>query len=495
MERALRLPPPVWLLVVALLASTAVALWAGWGFTVDDALISTRVAHHVGLGHGYRFNPNGEVTDAVTPLGWAYLLAPFSKSGAWAGLYAARTLGLVCALGTALVMAIALHRQRLPLAVIAAGCVTWAACLPFGAWGASGMETALVTLLCSATLLGKPWTFLAASAAAALRPELLPWAFVLNALQPTNGARRRLLELGLLLSGPLLVALVRAYAFGDAAPLSRLAKPSDFGQGVVYALDGALRTALPLWLLSVAAYRTVSNALRAQAVAVLAHAGALAIAGGDWMALYRLYVPILPACFVVGLALLAKDAKWLAGVKLTASTLLAGALLWTHGAAARGVWSARLDLSQRAAQILTDARVVAALDVGWLGATGPFEIVDLAGVTDPNIAWLPGGHTSKRLPDDTLWRRQVDTLVLLTAPQMTAEALGQQDFERFGWARIVERRASQLARRENFVPVAWLPLAHTTQAYVVWKRLEEDTASAALRSTDTFGSGSRSASR
>ena len=66
---------------------------------------------------------------------------------------------------------------------------------------------------------------------------------------------------------------------------------------------------------------------------------------------------------------------------------------------------------------LQKAQVVAAVDIGWLGAVTGATIVDLAGVTDRSIALLPGGHTSKRLPASLLDRRGVDTVVLLLRPE------------------------------------------------------------------------------
>src|SRR5580704_10237054 len=53
-----------------------------WGFTVDDALIPVRYARHFAEGHGYRFDVGGPSTDGVTPLPWAFLLAPLARSGA-----------------------------------------------------------------------------------------------------------------------------------------------------------------------------------------------------------------------------------------------------------------------------------------------------------------------------------------------------------------------------------------------------------------------------
>src|SRR3954469_25213304 len=75
------------------LIAMAVAMAWLWGFTVDDALITCRVASHLARGLGYRFNANGPVVDAVTPLGFAYLLSPFAGMGPLGALAAAKWLG------------------------------------------------------------------------------------------------------------------------------------------------------------------------------------------------------------------------------------------------------------------------------------------------------------------------------------------------------------------------------------------------------------------
>ena len=61
---------------------------------VDDALISARYAAHLWAGHGYRFNVAGPVTDGVTPLGWAVVLAPLSRGDVLTAFAAAKWLGL-----------------------------------------------------------------------------------------------------------------------------------------------------------------------------------------------------------------------------------------------------------------------------------------------------------------------------------------------------------------------------------------------------------------
>ncbi|MDQ2643096.1 MAG: hypothetical protein M3020_04730, partial [Myxococcota bacterium] len=98
------------------------------------------------------------------------------------------------------------------------------------------------------------------------------------------------------------------------------------------------------------------------------------------------------------------------------------------------------------------AERIGTLDVGWVGAATPKTVIDFAGVTDPSVARLAGGHTTKRLPADFLERRRLDALVLL-APE-----------------RGVERRLQSLDGFEQFRPVASVPLTGTSQRYVVYRR-------------------------
>src|SRR5690242_2094633 len=80
-------------------ACSSLAMAWLWGFTVDDALITGRVASHLAQGLGYRFNAGGPVVDAVTPLGFANLLAWFDGSGPLAVLATAKWLGALAVAG------------------------------------------------------------------------------------------------------------------------------------------------------------------------------------------------------------------------------------------------------------------------------------------------------------------------------------------------------------------------------------------------------------
>jgi hypothetical protein len=102
---------------------------------------------------------------------------------------------------------------------------------------------------------------------------------------------------------------------------------------------------------------------------------------------------------------------------------------------------------------------VATLDVGWVGAALPgAEIVDLAGVTDPEIAALPGGHTSKRVDAAMLLARRV-VHVLLYRPA-----------EGGGFGRVVEVRlgASELFR-SRYREVGFVPVGDGRAGYVVFE--------------------------
>ncbi len=454
--------------VSCLCAVIAAAL--GFGFTVDDALISTRVAHNIAVGNGYRFNATGPITDCVTPLGWAYLLAPLSSAGTWAGLLNARWLGIACHLTSALVLGWALQRRGVRARDAALSLIPLGLSLPWGAWASSGMETPLVTLLVTATILGGRWVLPCASVAAGIRPELIPWAFALAVWSPVTHPGKRVAHVALVLSCPLLIALIRAGVFGSPAPLSVFAKPSDVAHGVSYVLRGLVLTGVPLLLLSRRSYALVDQHTRRLALGVVAHFGAMVIAGGDWMALFRLFVPLLPTAAFVGAELLANDPRWL---RLCKATLAGAACLLldaSYVSSTRGVLDARWQLVQHGADVLT-GRVVATLDVGWVGAIPNTLVIDLAGVTDPEVAVLPGGHTSKKLPRDFLVRRDVDTLVLLLRPGVTPSPTEDTDWRELPFARVVEQRIGYLEGANTFVPVRLLPLAGTAQSYLVLHRM------------------------
>lgn len=432
-----------------------------WGFTVDDALVTCRVAQHLAEGRGYRFNADGPVVDAVTPLGFAYVLAPFAAKGPLAALLAAKWLG---ALAVALA-GFALGRRVLSRtsAGYGAGLVLClAATAPVAAWAVAGMETGLVTALAIGALGGGRLADACAALAAAWRPELAPWCISVRlGLQLAQGAPlgRALASAALPVAALAGVAVTRALVFGRAAPLSVFAKPSDLEHGARYALFAFVQTGLPLLCLAPWSLRRGAPIARAIVLAGFVHFAALLAAGGDWMSLYRLAVPVLPSFVLAAAELSRVAAPWASWTRLSLVLAMSVYLALSVGPVARGVQSDRLRLIEAARAPLAGAGSVAALDIGWVGAATPASVVDLAGITDETVAMLPGGHTSKRVDDSLLRRRNVDALVLLTAP-------GAPD----DYAREVERRVAQLPSAEGFREVARLPLGNGQQSYVVLRK-------------------------
>ncbi len=483
----------------SLVLGLGMVLW-GWGYTVDDALITAQVAANLSAGVGYRVNPSGELVDAVTPLGYAHLLALARPANALEALHIARTAGAAAWLMTMAWLGAWIAR-------FGARGLGWLALLALvpcaGAWASSGMETPWVALLVALgaalalepgggsdsargasdgvalddavpTLAGglgglaphlglRPRLVrclsgaLALGVAAAWRPELLPAVLVLwlgaAGLLPAWRWRVLLFAVGLLPSA--LVIAARLIWFEGPAPLSSLAKPSDLTHGLRYALGGWILSGY-LAVVAPWALRRLSYAGRALALALGAHVVSLSLVGGDWMALFRLYVPLLPLVGRVA-AELAFRTHW--GSQLVRGALVltaAGLMQWHSGAAARHVAADRQRLIEAATPHLTGRRV-AALDVGWVLATGA-EVIDLAGVTDPRIAELPGGHTSKQLDPHLLARRRAEAVVLLHEPGAELPA------------RQVERRLLREFSELNAAapsPSVTLPLGEAGQMYVI----------------------------
>jgi hypothetical protein len=437
------------------------------GFTVDDALVSARIASHLASGRGYRFNVPGPVVDAVTPLGWAELLASLGPESVLGMLERGRNIGLFAWLLAAAVLGILAGRQRRSRAIVAAALLLSA---PLAAWASSGMETGVVTLLATLALVDGAVGALAAGVAAAWRPELLAWASVLVAgsailAAETPRARSRSLawKLPLALGPAVLVACLRRSRFGSFEPLAVWAKPPDLGHGFFYALGAGFGTGVVPLLCAPRALLRADGRTRLFVLAVATHFVALVLVGGDWMALYRLAVPVLPTAILAAARLAEMSTP--GGLAIRALLAALGPVWVTVTVAwpGRTVLQHRLALVEAGRRVFEGRHSIACLDVGWVGAATEAPLVDLAGITDPMIARMPGGHTSKRVADGLFENRGVDTVVLLLAPGARVGSHWQDaDF-----ARDVEARVAALPSVERFQVRAVLPLGGTRQSYLI----------------------------
>jgi hypothetical protein len=458
-------------LIAGVLAAAVPSLWM-WGFTVDDALISVRYARHVAAGLGWRFDVGGPVTDGVTPLPWPLVLAPFARADALTVLARSKALGLAawCVAGGALGGAMA--SRAAPAWARAAVLLVLALCVPVAAHAVSGMETAVATSLATFAVLEKrPRVGAAlAGAAAALRPEMAPWACVLAvglALVARRGTARAAVAAGIALGPFAACALVRLVVWGRPGPLALLAKPGDLEHGLSYAGAACVVAVVPVLLLAPRALRRTPAGL-AIALAGVAHVLAIAAAGGDWMHYFRLIVPVVPALAWAAVLVAEHAAPWATAVRSVAALAL-GVLLVVldrGGSAWRHVGSDRAALVEAARLPLAGCARIAALDVGWVGAATEADVLDLAGVTDPEIAALPGGHTSKRVDGILLADRGADGLLLYAPAGLPDGGLAAWSDARYG--RVVEARLAvdaTVARR--FAPAAWLPDGAEGAGYVL----------------------------
>ncbi len=441
-----------------------------WGYCVDDALIPVTYAQHLARGDGYVMSFGSAPSDGVTPLPFAFMLAPLvADASAWDGLLRAKAMTVLVHGVIMLLVARRIAAQppntRVRGALFGLGLLI---AVPSMAWAASGMEVEVAALLVTIAVTvrrGPAWLpVLLAGLAATLRPELGAFAlgFAVMRVFERGEETRALSWLSSLACsvGPFaLVAVMRVAWFGFPAPLATQAKPSDLSHGAMYLGAALIASAAPFAVVSPVVVRKVgASSARATLVGALLHCVAILAVGGDSMPLARLMVPIVPALFVAAIDT-AAHAR-LASVLVRATLVLAvdvfGLTHWAQ--AARQTLADRVALSQAALPLLADAHVIACVDVGWVAATAPrATLVDLAGVTDREIAFLPGGHTSKAISASLLSARHVDTLLLL-------ESSGEP-------ARNVELRIMRDAWfQDGFDRKGLLPIGSTALGYAVYKR-------------------------
>lgn len=421
-----------WLAAAAVLAVG----FAAWPYTVDDAFVLARYASRLASGHGWTF-VDGPATDGVTgPLG----IVP-GALGALVGLEPVSCSKLVGLGSAALATGLAVRRARRraigPLAGWTA-CAFAAASGTIGIWGAAGLETGLATLAATGLALAvtaRPrrlgWAVVCAVAIPALRPELVPFAGVL-ALGLLRRDRSAGLRVVLALGASLAVlALGRALAFGSPLPMALAAKPGSLADGGRYVLSAAAFALGGLALVPAALGAQRSGRVRWVLGALAAHAAAVLVAGGDWMPGYRLFAPILPLqAWIVGVGVAELVRERRAGSRVALAALLLSVALPTLDLVAqlgpvRDAGAAR-EREGRALAAFLDAHAtrVALVDVGFLAWVGHFEPVDLAGITDPEIARISRGHVDAPVTGAMLLDRGVDAIVLSSRSEPALDADG-----------------------------------------------------------------------
>jgi hypothetical protein len=151
---------------------------------------------------------------------------------------------------------------------------------------------------------------------------------------------------------------------------------------------------------------------RAIAAALVAHLLAVVLAGGDWMPGYRLLVPVLPLYALlagVGVARARTRAAW---ALLGLACVVPALDLRMRIPELRDNEYTRARMIEVAHWLNGRAHRVALVDIGLIGYASDLQIIDLAGLTDPRIAHLPGSHLSKRIAPRDLQARDPDAIVV-----------------------------------------------------------------------------------
>lgn len=435
------------------------------GFTVDDALILARYAVHLARGMGYRFNPHGRATDGATPLGFPLLLVPFARGGIGAAFQAARALGALSWLvGSATLGAAVARSSR--------RCARWLALAivmtsgPVAAWSVSGMETGLALGLATAAVCLPSTARYAVMGSflsgllAWLRPEALPFSVVtgVGRMRSTRGVAQKAFTLALSVLPFTASAVVRQMLWGRPYPLSLLAKPSDLQHGLSYTGASMLLSAGAVMLMAPCFWRVLGAWPRTLVVACAAHASAVTLAGGDWMPLSRLYAPIVPVIALIAAHELSACGRLgrLAAMVLALAVMGEVFAVQRVGRTAAHVVESRRALIAAAEPALRPFAKIATVDIGWVGASTQTDILDLAGVTDPEMAILPGGHTSKRVTASQLAERGVDAILVWLDPgKLDSGPIGTAEIA-MACRRAVERNLLQDSAIQQTFALVWI---------------------------------------
>jgi hypothetical protein len=439
--------------VVALLGGGFV-IHAWWLRCVaEDAFITYRFARNVAEGNGFVWNIGEPPVEGFTNFLWVVISAALYRLGVDVP-HAMQALGVLSGGGT-LILCWHLARNSLRCGR-AAALFTMAALVaagPLAAWASSGMETVFFTF-CIAAAVHFAVRFAATKrttdgfcmagsllAASITRPEGFGLAVILFAATWLFGSadmpRARMAAVAATFGVLFTLYFVWRYVqFGHLLPNTFYAKTGggiqQVWRGFVYVGYFALHFLLP-WtpLLLLGAWEQtgghrrqpvrIANDVAARPAAIVAAAasayiGYVVLVGGDYMAMYRFMVPVLPLLYVLlGLAvdrtlagvslaparamvLAAAGAVTIAAV-LVQSTPLEQALFADtprmHGTY-RGVGIERWHVNRFhvIADFFktldpTESSSILTWDIGVVGYRTRFVVLDALGIVDPHIAHAP----------------------------------------------------------------------------------------------------------
>ena len=384
------------------------------GFPLDDAWIHLHFARNLAEGAGFVYNPGTPVAGSTAPL-WTLTLAA-GAAVAGASLETAKTLGVACALGAALLTRRAALALGSPpaVALVAAVALLWSGPM---AWGAlSGMEVTLAALLVAAALLAHArdrleWSAVWAALAVLARPEALLLVPFLVLARPLSW--RRVLTFGLItLAAVTPMILFSLWTAGTPYPATAAAKVEGGLLGWLGGVREPLARTLLLrpwqflreWVVWLAtthgllpvllvpalglAWARGGRALGVPALVLLAHPLGMALLApyrGPAFQEGRYSIHLLPLALVALAAMARKTRPW------ALAAYLALALVPLVPAAARYAWAVQninamqVHLGRWVATHLPATSRIAANDIGAIAYFSRREVIDLMGLVTPGI--------------------------------------------------------------------------------------------------------------
>lgn len=396
-----------------------------WPYTADDAFIVARYARNLARGLGYAFNP-GVRSDGVT--GPLWVLPGFVASTlGLEPVTAAKAAGLVCAAAAAVLLVRRATQRALGSATSCILLFLLAVQPTPPTWAIGALETGAATLVLVGAWLAasrRPVPQYAATGLSAgllfwLRPELAPFGIAMVGWLAFRDRRRARTAALFALTGLFSLLLWRYLLFGTWLPLSVWAKPSELGHGIEYVARAVLLTtgAGGVALCAVTLRRGRGDD-RLLGWLILLQLGVLMLAGGDWMPGFRLLAPLVPLYALLaarGFVLVARGriGRVIGTLCLLTACGMPLADLATRVGGLREAGVARARVGNEIVDWLRQrARRVALVDIGYFGYASGVEVVDLAGLVDADIARLPGGHVSKRIPIALLKERAPNVILL-----------------------------------------------------------------------------------
>ncbi|MFT5441534.1 MAG: arabinofuranosyltransferase [Myxococcota bacterium] len=297
----------------------------------EDAFITFRYAENLIAGHGFVWNPGETPVEGYTNFGWLILCAGILGLGLDLPL-ASQVIGVAAGLATLLVVYRAGRLLGWSPLFASAPCLMLAVSGPFATWASSGMETVWFTLWVATAVLAHSqflkngrshdaWVTCAALILATLtRPEgvliagLVTAASIFAVLRTESLARPKPLAAVTLTYAAVVLVYVlwRWNYFQYPLPNTFYAKT---GGGLAQAMRGAqysglfalhfvspwlLAMLLPLALPRDAARKATRHLLLPlSATIVVVYSVYICAVGGDYMAMYRFFVPILPLLYLL----------------------------------------------------------------------------------------------------------------------------------------------------------------------------------------------------